>query len=107
MSGGLARRKERKRNRKKVCQGGWIGQKNETDGDLDRTQVLSGKLAQDEVKIGEGIFRERGRNGYCQGSWQRRVNFSGKMDGNRNLSWEKRDCQGNWKGTKGEYRKVG
>ena len=62
LSGGLARRKERKRNRKKICQGGWIGQKNETDGDLDRTHVLSGELAQDVVNFGEGIFRTRGRN---------------------------------------------
>ena len=77
------------------------------DGDLDRNDVLSGELAQDEVKIGEGIFRERGRNGYCQGNWQRRVNFSGEMDGNRILSWEQRDCQGNWKGTKKEISKCG
>ena len=67
---------------------------------MDRNDVLSGELAQDVVNIGEGIFRGRGRKEYCQGYWQRRVNFSGEMDGDGILSWEQRDCQGNWIGTK-------
>ena len=75
---GVGKEKRTKENRKNVCQGGWIGQNNEMDGELDGTQVLSGKLAQEEVKIGEGIFRERGRKEYCQGHWQRRINFLGK-----------------------------
>ena len=77
------------------------------DGELDRTQILSGTLAQEVINVGWGIFRGGREKECCQGYWQRRYHFSGEMDGDGILSWEQRDCQGNWMGTKREISKDG
>ena len=87
-------------------------------GKLDWTKEGAGWGFGQERRVVRGIGTGCGEDwrGHFQGKRKKRImsgELAGKgplcreMDRNRILSWEKRDCQGNWKGTKREISKRG